>query len=312
MNHGFIIYSNKKFVNEKWNRKEQTMPNSTGIFKNLNPTLLFVTRKICYETGISHYHDYIELTYILSGVCRYEINNKIYPVKKGDLLFINPNDTHTTIVTDQNNPPEIFAIGFSDISMTGLGMEDNTFLFNDVAPIYSCPNELSDCLENIINKILLEKANRLPGRYFYMHSCLVQIILEITRHFYKEEDNTSSYLVSNINEETLSLKGKKELVLSICEYMKEHYAEKISLEDIAANMYLSPIYISKIFKEYTGDSPINYLILVRLKKAEVLLRNSNLSIKEIASYVGYDNPYYFSKLFKKKYKISPKEYRDNQ
>lgn len=287
------------------------MQNSTYICKNLNPTLLFVTKKTCYKTGISHYHDYIELTYILNGKCKYEINNEIYDVKKGDILFINPNDTHTTIVTDENNPPELFAIGFTDIYMSGLDMKENTFAFENVSPVYSCPEELSETLTGIIDRIMLEKANRLPGRYFYMHSCLVQIILEITRHFHKAEDHTSSYLIANINEETLSSKGKKEIVESICEYMKEHYAEKISLEDIATNMYLSPIYISKIFKEQTGDSPINYLISIRLNKAANLLKNSLLPINEIASYVGYDNPYYFSKLFKKNFKQSPKEYRDN-
>lgn len=287
------------------------MKSTTYICKNLNPTLLFVSRKTCYETGISHYHDYIELTYILNGECEYEINSRIYKVKKGDLLFINPNDTHTTIVTNENNPPELFAIGFTDIAMTGLYMKENTFLFKDIPPVYSCPETLASTINGIVNRILLEKTNHLPGRYFYMHSSLVQLILEITRHFYKAEDGTSSYLLSNVNEETLSFKGKEEIVESICEYMKEHFAEKISLEDIATNMYLSPIYISKIFKEQTGDSPINYLISIRLKKAASLLKNSNLSINEISSLVGYDNPYYFSKLFKKNYKISPKEYRDN-
>ena len=91
--------------------------------------------------------------------------------------------------------------------------------------------------------------------------------------------------------------------------MEEHYAEKISLEAIASNMYLSPIYISKLFKEEMGDSPINYLISIRLKKAASLLKDSNLTITEISSLTGYENTYYFSRLFKKKYGVSPKEFR---
>jgi YesN/AraC family two-component response regulator len=71
-------------------------------------------------------------------------------------------------------------------------------------------------------------------------------------------------------------------------------------------MYLSPVYISKIFKEETGESPINYLIKIRLEKAkEILLNENSGSIKSIANHVGYDDVYHFSKLFKKYYGISP-------
>ena len=56
------------------------------------------------------------------------------------------------------------------------------------------------------------------------------------------------------------------------DYMEEHYAEKISLDAIASNMYLSPIYISKIFKEETKEAPIQYLIKIRLHKATQLMK----------------------------------------
>jgi YesN/AraC family two-component response regulator len=75
-------------------------------------------------------------------------------------------------------------------------------------------------------------------------------------------------------------------------------------------MYLSPVYISKIFKEETGESPINYLIKIRLEKAKDILLNSDSgSIKNIANQVGYDDVYHFSKLFKKYYGISPLYYK---
>ena len=74
-------------------------------------------------------------------------------------------------------------------------------------------------------------------------------------------------------------------------------------------MYLSPVYISKIFKDIMGDSPINYLIRIRLSKAKELLENSKLSIKEISEAIGYKDPYYFSKLYKKYYGISPSKHR---
>ena len=279
------------------------------ICKNLNPTLLFVSKKTCIATGISHSHDYIELTFLLDGECNYEINGQIFPVKKGDLLFINPKDTHTTIVTDKTNPPVLFAIGFTDIHLSGLNMPENTFKFADVKPVFTGGDDLTKRIYDIVNEILEEKANNLPGKYFYMHSCLIQLLLVIIRHFFKPDITGNSLYLSDVNEETLSVKGKKQIVENICFYMEEHYAEKISLEAIASNMYLSPIYISKLFKEEMGDSPINYLISIRLKKAASFLKDSNLTITEISSLTGYENTYYFSRLFKKKYGVSPKEFR---
>ena len=78
-------------------------------------------------------------------------------------------------------------------------------------------------------------------------------------------------------------------------------------------MYLSPVYISKIFKEETGESPINYLIKIRLEKArDILLKSSDSTIKNIANEVGYEDAYHFSKLFKKYYGISPLYYRKRE
>ena len=71
-------------------------------------------------------------------------------------------------------------------------------------------------------------------------------------------------------------------------YMEENYREKISLEQIAANMYLSSFYIAKIFKSETGDTPINYLIGLRMEKAkEILEAYPEEPVKEVVAAVGY-------------------------
>ena len=93
-------------------------------------------------------------------------------------------------------------------------------------------------------------------------------------------------------------------------YFEDHYSEKISLDQIAENMYLSPFYISKIFKSETGDTPIRHLINIRLEKAKELLEGGcDGSIQEVAASVGYDDAYHFSKLFKKHFGISPSQVR---
>ena len=139
------------------------------------------------------------------------------------------------------------------------------------------------------------------GRYFVMKAYLMQMLVYIIRSQQpKLLEMQEGYAFESVN--------KKYVVEQIVNYFEEHYNEKISLERIAQNMYLSTFYISKIFKSETGDAPIRHLINIRLEKAkEILEQTPNLSIKEIAAKVGYEDVYHFSKQFKKHFGISPSQ-----
>ena len=105
--------------------------------------------------------------------------------------------------------------------------------------------------------------------------------------------------------------NKKYIVKKIMEYMELHYQQKISLDQIAANMYLSSYYISKLIKSETGDTPINYLISLRMRKArEIMDQYPDSSVQSVAMAVGYEDAYHFSKLFKKYYGLSPLYYKE--
>lgn len=93
------------------------------------------------------------------------------------------------------------------------------------------------------------------------------------------------------------------------EYINAHYAEQLSLEQVAAQVYLNPDYFSRVFKTETGQTFINYLTDVRLQHSVQLLENTALRVQTIAQQVGYYNASYFSTTFKKKYGVSPYEYR---
>ncbi len=95
----------------------------------------------------------------------------------------------------------------------------------------------------------------------------------------------------------------------IKQYITEHSHEDISLEALGKIVGLSPIYISKIFKEKLGVNYIDFLTECRIGKAKKLMSDPEKSIKEITYEVGYHEPNYFSKVFKKICGISPKEYR---
>jgi len=95
----------------------------------------------------------------------------------------------------------------------------------------------------------------------------------------------------------------------IREYIDKHYAENISLNDIADQVQLSRNYVSAIFRKETGVNYLDYLTSKRINEAARLLRNTNLSISEISEKVGYTDVKYFSKMCKKKLGMNPSEYR---
>lgn len=110
-----------------------------------------------------------------------------------------------------------------------------------------------------------------------------------------------------------SIKKQEEnpVIKKIVGYINENLSEDISLEDMASYAGVSSFYLSKLFKEEKGVTFINFLTDRRLEKAQQLLRNTDKSIKEITAETGYNDQNYFSRLFKNKFGISPKEFRGN-
>ena len=92
-------------------------------------------------------------------------------------------------------------------------------------------------------------------------------------------------------------------------YIRQHYAEKISLNGIAKMVYLSPAYFSRVFKKETGATFNSFLNEVRIEKSKALLRNNDLKMVDIALMVGFESQSYFTKVFKKITGISPLQYR---
>ncbi|GKU80056.1 AraC family transcriptional regulator [Paenibacillus sp. L3-i20] len=94
-------------------------------------------------------------------------------------------------------------------------------------------------------------------------------------------------------------------------YMKEHYGDAISLDDLASVLHCTPRQLQRLFKEKLGISPLEYLIQVRMGHAQSMLVNTNATLKVIAESVGYADHYYFSRAFKKFVGVSPIHYRYN-
>lgn len=93
------------------------------------------------------------------------------------------------------------------------------------------------------------------------------------------------------------------------EYIAAHYAEALTLEQVAAHVALSPTYFSRVFKQEMGCTFVDYLIQMRLEAAKHLLRTTTLSLAEISYAVGYQSPNYLSELFKNTVGITASAYR---
>ncbi len=99
------------------------------------------------------------------------------------------------------------------------------------------------------------------------------------------------------------------VIHSVMQYVYKNYADKISLDEVAERVYLAPAYLSRVFKNETGQTFTNYLNSVRIEKSKELLSHYSLKLSDIALSVGFEDQSYFTKVFKKITGLSPLQYR---
>jgi AraC-like DNA-binding protein len=104
--------------------------------------------------------------------------------------------------------------------------------------------------------------------------------------------------------------GQRNEIARAREYIRAHFREKLSIQDIASSAGMSESYFSHVFKKETGSNVVDYINRLKMEKAAEILENQNLKVADVASRVGLDNSNYFSILFKKVTGVSPQEYRE--
>jgi two-component system response regulator YesN len=129
-----------------------------------------------------------------------------------------------------------------------------------------------------------------------LYQWMVGIFSSIIGYIKKTRENSQNALIENI---------KHHITL--------HYAEDISLKSLAQKFYISPEYLSRLFKKETGENFIEFLTKTRINKAkELLIKNRDIKVYEVAEMVGYNDPKYFSRLFIKHTNQYPVSYRDSK
>jgi two-component system, response regulator YesN len=174
----------------------------------------------------------------------------------------------------------------------------------------------ADASSNIINHMLLlayKAIHDLGFNAFYTadREDLYRIDIHDFRDFEALHDHICQ-IFQHFNEliQTKLENRNVSLVMTIKQYIDEHYHQHITLTSLAQEYKISSSYLSLLFREQTSQNFMDYLMNVRLQKAKELLRTSDLRIYEIAERIGYRDAYYFSAAFKKAVGINPTEYRE--
>lgn len=269
--------------------------------ENFNPEILYAFK--CDNKDFFNYkyhcHDFIEFSYVVSGTANYRIDNKFYKIKEKTLLPFNPGIYHQESLSNGEQNTQLH-IAFRNIKIEGLPLN---YILKENTKV---PLEFKQYKEDF-HKCCLEIIEEQEACEVGKELILKSLIMKLIALFLKETNYVKNK--KNINRYNFPFYDKSNIVKIILDYFENNYMNNISLDDMSKNMYLSSVYISKVFKEKTGESPINYLINLRLEKARDLLMSTESPIKSIAQAVGYNDAYYFSKLFKKYYGYSPGKYR---
>lgn len=260
----------------------------------------YMKRSEPFTMSDEHYHDYYEIYYMLSGRRIYFIRDRSYSVEQGDLVFINKNELHKTMQTGEASHERVI-IHLDDATIKRLSSNHSAFLltpFQQQGHIIRLPRQEQLVIEGIIRKMLTEISVKGTG-YELVPSCAVTELLLTAARFLEQHEPVSLH-----NDTPIHAK-----ISEVIRYINAHYEDPLRLSTLAQQFFISPYYLSRMFKEMTGFTFSDYVILTRIKEAQRLLRESTLSITDIAVSVGFDNFSHFGKTFKKTTRLSPRDYR---
>lgn len=262
----------------------------------------YVKREEPYTMDSDHFHSYYEIYYMLSGERIYFVRDRTYKVVQGDLVFIPPSELHKTMYAGESSHERII-IHFDDELMTRMFGDQAEFLlrpFRQEHPVLHLPIDERLAMDHQLRLILSEIERQDSGHPVAISQAVTAVLLGASRYLEHCKPLPLPY------ETRMHSK-----IFEVVRYINSHYMNAVRLDALADHFYISPYYLSRKFKEVTGFSFSDYLILTRVKEAQRLLRESTLSITEVAAEVGFDNFSHFGKTFKKITKQAPREYRNH-
>lgn len=291
---------------------------------NLTPEKMFSTDMPFYigkyyHTNFSdlhyHTHDFIEIVYVCDGRGVHVYNGKTYPVTKGELYIINSGVPHCFYPTDEQNSEHLVVynlsflpefIGGINIDLPLLTELTDLMLYKSLyaeeiiyTPDLKLPGSMRPQIEQLYEKMYLEFTSKGINYRELLRLSLCELLLKIHR-FYKLNQDACDNNVSTF---------RHQLIPDCIAYLKENYAQKITMDELSDTFFLSRSYLSSLFKKATGYGVTEYLQHIRIEKACELLATTTLPITHISEQVGYSDYRFFNKAFKKITGTTANEYR---
>lgn len=245
-----------------------------------------------------HYENVYQVIMVTNGRIRYRVGDKIYETGRGGIIVLNTLEEHDLEVLEY--PYERYMIRVQpDFFQNEVKYPEVIAVFIKRPPNFSHLLTVSEPVWNYLYDIVLEMEREYNHKKKYW-DCYVGA--DLRRMFILIYRECADILAMRVGQSVT-------VAYNIMNYINHHFTESITVDKIAAELYLNKNYIAHVFKEETGYSLISYVILLRVNRAKVLLTKTDRSITQIATECGYDDFTYFSRQFKKTVGVSPSEYR---
>ncbi len=249
----------------------------------------------------AHWHTALEIIMPVENFYDVHIAGELYRTKPGEVIVIPPGEVHELIA-----PPSgkrfIFLFDISMITQLKGFAGIQSLL---VQPLYITPETYPHIYDEVY-QILVQMRNEYFNKTEYAELVIYSLLLNFFVKFGYNRINAEN-LFPNVR-----LYKQKEYVQkfnNLMDYIDTHYMEDLNLEDIAESIGFSKFHFSRLFKQYTNFTFCDYLCYRRIKVAEELLAEPDLSITEIAMQAGFPSISTFNRLFKQHKNCTPSEYR---
>ncbi len=249
-----------------------------------------------------HFHDDMEVVYVLEGNVILRNGYYTYTLKTGDVFILNDREMHSFESTGEDNMVMMLQMNLAYFSRYYDNLKNNFF----VTDMEDDSDESLEVLRTILARIMMEV---LQKGYGYEHK-----VIESTHNLIACLMSDFQYFVMEDGKFKNESKNKGNKILAgrlnrITDYMYENYARKLTLSEIAEKEHLSIYYLSHIIKESTGLSFQDLLSYIRVEESEKLLLGTNRKIGAIAEETGFSAVRYYIKHFEHWFGMHPLEYR---
>lgn len=249
-------------------------------------------------------HDFWEIVYIDKGEAIIKTKAREFTLKQGEAVFHKPNEFHA-VSANGKVAPNVFIITFVCRSKAmdffkAKQMSIPTPLRKYIGSIVSEAEQAYHLARN--NPYLTEltpKQNAPEGSVQLIKLNLEMLLIKLLRH------------EQNVKETSVQREIPDNLIAGVVEVLHSNVYGKITVEDICRKLCFSRSYVSARFKDSCGMTMNEYINRMKIEEAKTLIREEKHSISEISEMLCYDNPHYFSRVFKKVTHMSPREYKQS-